>query len=292
MKLNDAVDLFVMQLEADGRSPHTVRQYRRHCRVLAAWLGAEHLSAEVEGITPAIVARFLSSAAVRTRQDGKARRATSANSLRTSVRCLFAFLSSSGITPTNPARLVKRARCSPPPPRGLSPEEERRLLAVLDQATGVAAARDRVVVRLLLGVGLRIGSAVGLDIEDVDLATGELRVRTAKNDRPALFFLPEGLRPTLAEHIGARTSGPLFQSRGGGRVCVRQVQRRVECWLEAAGVQGEGGCHRLRHSFAISLLARTGNLALVQRALGHSAIASTVTYARTSDLDLRRALGA
>jgi site-specific recombinase XerC len=82
----------------------------------------------------------------------------------------------------------------------------------------------------------------------------------------------------------------LFITAHGGRVGVRQVQRRLGQWLHQAGVDGHISAHSMRHTLAVRLLGQTGNLRLVQRALGHASIASTVRYAAVADEVLREAL--
>ncbi|HZN38808.1 MAG TPA: tyrosine-type recombinase/integrase, partial [Planctomycetota bacterium] len=184
MQLQDALEAFQVQLAADGRSEHTCKQYRRHVRGLIAWLEQRSASLDVARLTPTIVAEFFSSDAARASVRGGAKKATSTNAQRTSLRCFLRWVHESGLAPTNAARLLRRARCAPPPPKALRDDERKRLLAVLASAKGAEAARDRMLVELLLGCGVRIGSALGLDVADVDIEHGELTLRKAKNDRP------------------------------------------------------------------------------------------------------------
>jgi len=215
MHVLHALERFVLQLEADGRSPHTVAQYRRHVRALVAWLSAENLSCEVEAIDHETIARFLASSTARTRPDGQPKKPTSVNALRTSTRVFFSYMHRAGYVASDPARLVRRAKCGPPPPRGLSDEEEAKLLAALREATDAESRRDRVLVELMLATGLRLGSAIALDVADVDLAAGELHVRVAKGARQQKTFLSPRIEPVLQEFIGDRCDGPLFATRIG-----------------------------------------------------------------------------
>jgi site-specific recombinase XerC len=73
---------------------------------------------------------------------------------------------------------------------------------------------------------------------------------------------------------------------------MRQVQRRLSQWLTKAGVQGRFSPHSLRHTFATELYRRTRDVALVQAALGHASIASTMVYARCDQQSVREAIGA
>jgi site-specific recombinase XerD len=278
MRLDQALDLYVEQLGADGRSEHTVRQYKRHIRLLDSWFGR---AIRVEDITHKDVARFLNAPEARHRPDGKPKKATSMNGLRSSLRTFFAYANAAGLTRQNPARLIRRARCAPPPPRGLSREEQDRLLAVLDEAKGDEAERDRVLFRLMLATGIRVGSALALDVEDVDVEEGELYLRSTKGDQPTMVYFNGCIADVMRAYIRDRDSGPLFESRHRLRVSARQVQRRLSHWLERARCH-RASPHALRHTFGQALYERSRDPFLVQAALGHRSITSTLVYVRVS----------
>ena len=89
MTIDDGLARFLVQLEADGRSPHTTGQYRRHVRLLAAWWRDVGAGGAIEAITHEDIARFLASRQARTRRDTRAKKATSVNTLRSSLRGFF-----------------------------------------------------------------------------------------------------------------------------------------------------------------------------------------------------------
>ena len=286
-----ALAAFQVQLEADGRSPHTRAQYARHLQLLATWCASERRSSRIEDLGHEDIARFLASPSARTRADGTPRRATTVNALRSSLRTFFGYVHAAGWTATNPARLVRRAQTGTAPPRGLTDAEEERLLAVLAAVEGTEAERDAVLFRLMLGAGLRLGSALALNVDDVDLAEGIVTVRV-KGDRLERVFLPAETRGDLGKVIGERESGPVFHSQRGGRLSARHVQRRFAASRERAGLSATVTSHSLRHTFASRLLDRTGDIELVRRALTHRSVSSTQIYARCGDRRLRAALGA
>lgn len=290
MHLQAALEAFQVQLAADGRSEHTRRQYQRHVRAFAGWLRIAHRKSRVAAVTPQVVAEFFASDTARLSCRGGAKKATSANAQRTSLRCFFRWAHDAGLLHANPARLLRRARCAPPPPKALRDDEQERLLAVLADAVGPEADRDRILVELLLGTGVRIGSALALDIGDIDLVHGELTLRRAKNDRPSVAIVPAALVPRLRSFIGDRTAGPLFLACGR-RISMRHAQRRIARRFELAGIQGRS-THALRHTFANTLLARTNDLRLVQAALHHSSIISTTVYTSVDRSKLRAAVWA
>lgn len=288
MHLQDALGRFQVQLRADGRSEHTRKQYQRHVRALIAWLETTAHGSEIETLAPTVIAEFLASDAATGSARGGTKKASSANAMRTSIRCFCRWAHDSGLTPNNPARLLRRARCAAPPPKALHDDEQARLLAVLAEAEGEAAARDRTLIELLLGSGIRIGSALALDIEDVDVDHGELTLRTAKGDRPARAVLPRSVADRLRDYIGERKTGPLFLA-GDRRTSMRHMQRRIGQWFGAARIAGRSA-HALRHSFATKLLEKTGDLRLVQTALNHASIVSTTVYAGVRHERVRAAI--
>lgn len=288
MQIQAALQAFLVQLEADGRSPHTIGQYRRHGTALATWLAARRVTA-VAKLTPDLLARFFADDAARNTRRGGPKKAVSLNAMRTSIRCFAAHLHDSGLVAANPARLLRRARCTPPPPRALHPDEQERLLQVLADATGAEAERDRMLVELLLGTGIRIGSALALDVADIDFVHGEITLQKTKGNRPTTALLPAVIAEKLRALLDERRHGPVFLA-GDRRVSMRHAQRRLAAWLQKAGIQGRSA-HALRHSFATGLLDRTGDLRLVQAAMNHASIVSTTIYTTVDRARLRAAVG-
>lgn len=281
MRLADALSMFVEHLQADGRSVHTIGQYQRHIALLARSLESDDLTS----ITPIVLARFLNDPAVR---EGK--KAATVNALRTSLRVFFGWCADADLVEKNPARLVRRARCGPPPPRALTVPETDRMLGILAADPTPEGKRDHAMFSLMLATGIRLAGAVALDVEDVDLVRGELRLRRVKGDREERVILGSAIRAQLLVFIGRRRSGPLFLSLRRERVGHRHVQRRLGQWLARAQVAGPATPHTLRHSFATRLYERTGDIVLVQAALGHRSLLSTLVYARADEARLRSAL--
>ena len=290
MDLADALNRHVAQLQADGRSHHTVGQHRRHVEAFARWTAAESRTVEVDEIDHEDVAAFLNSPAARNRVDGEPKTPTAMNALRGNLRSFFRFVHEAGYARTNAGRLIRRARCSPPPPRALSDLERDRLLGVLALDATPEGKRDRVLVSLMIHTGVRLGDALRLEREDVDLEAGELRLRRSKNSREEVVVLPATERMLEARLWIAERTGILFVGRDGKPLSARHVQRRLREWAERAGISKRITPHMLRHTFAQGLYNRTGDLALVQSALNHRSIMSTVIYAQADKQRVRAAL--
>ena len=255
-----------------------------------AWLEEEELPDDVAALEPEHVARFLASAETLRRPDGRAKRTGSLNALRSSLRGFFAFLETSGFVERSPARVLRMARVGATPPKGLSANDVAALLAALAADPAPAARRDRALFTFLLGTGARLGSALALEVGDVDLGAGTATLRELKGGGSMTVYLRPELVELLTAAVAGRRSGPVFAGRDGGRLTPRHVQRRFSEWLAKAGVRGRYSPHSCRHSFALGLYERTGDVLVVQAALGHRAISSTLVYARASAERVRAAV--
>ena len=293
MKLEAAVTGFARQLAADGRSAHTRAAYRRDLGALGRWLGG---NPDLRRITPDTLARFLTSDAVLLTPDGEPRAPITVNRTKSALRSFFAFCVDSGWIKENPARLIRSSRTTAREPATLTEAEIQCLRRALSDRTETLAQRDRLILELLLGTGIRLGSLVGLDVGDVDLQSGTLHIRTKGGGEDRVFLNPALVR-MLGRYLGnnapeANTgpNAPLFRSQAGRRLGARQVQLRFAALCKTVGITRRVSIHSLRHTFATRLYEKTGDLYLVQRALGHRHITTTEIYARVSDDRLRRAV--
>jgi Phage integrase, N-terminal SAM-like domain len=183
MQLQESLQAFLLQLSADGRSPHTIGQYRRHVTSLIDWVTDNGAGANVADLAPEVLAKFFSHDAAKKSCRGGPKKAVSLNAMRTSIRCFCAHLRDAGLVSANPARLLRRARCAPPPPKALHADEQERLLDVLAAATGPEAERDR-----MLGL--------------IESHLGTERARVADADDPEFARPPLRSRPWTPQALG------------------------------------------------------------------------------------------
>jgi len=300
MKLEAAIAGFAHQQAADGRSGHTRAAYARDLRAFAGWLGE---NAVLSAITPDRLARFLTSGAVLLTPSGSPRKPITVNRTKSALRSFFAFCLESGWVKDNPARLIRSARTTAREPATLTEAEIQRLRQAMPDRTETLAQRDRLIFELLLGTGIRLGSLVGLNVGDVDLQAGILHIRTKGGGQERVFLnlmLVRMLGRFLRESAPEANCGPLaplFRSRWGTRLGPRPIQLRFAALCRKAGLSPAAGglgrrisIHSLRHTFATRLYHKTGDLYLVQRALGHRHITTTEIYARVGEEMLRRAV--
>jgi integrase/recombinase XerD len=267
-----------LALLAARRSPRTVEAYRRDLARLSEFLGKPVAKATVEELE-----RYTA----QLRADGLA--ATTIARRTAASRTFFRHLQLLGVRDDNPAAELKLPRRVRKLPRTLSPGEAERLIAA---ANGIAprALRDRALVELLYGAGLRVSEAVGLEKGGVDLDDRLVRVtgkggkeRVVPVGRPAV----DALRRYLARgrpYLDRRHRPELFlNAKGGGltRTGAFLILRRL---AEVAGLEpGRVHPHLLRHSFATHLLEGGADLRSVQELLGHADLGTTELYTHVSD---------
>ena len=291
----DALEAFATRLAAEGRSGNTISAYLRDLLCMADVLLRLHPGIAPDAVTSAMLDEVLTSPEVETSAKGEVRSLASMHRFKAAVRSFFAWTERNGIVRDNPAGSLTLRRLPRTPPRFLTESEKRRLLKELRGRSAGPAVRDRVIIELFLGTGIRLQELVNLDIEDVDLDAKHLRV-VAKGGVPQVKFLKSTLRSLLRTYLierrrrGDGECRALFLSNQGGRLCERQVARRLEHWLAAAGTGKKLGPHSLRHTFATHLYSRTGDILLVQKALGHRDLSTTQIYTHLVDGALEDAL--
>ena len=291
MNLSTAVTQFLTRLEADGKSPHTLSCYGRDLRLLLAFAG----DIEASALTADLLAQFLLSTPVATTRTGAPRGDASLGRIKACLRSFGRYVANVGATGRDPADWIKIKRHDREAPSFLSPAEVKALLKAVASRKGEAAERDLVMLRVLLGTGIRLAELVGLDVGDVRLDEKQLRIRRAKGGKPQVRFLNTELRAILRKYLQRRRKAmvetdALFLSNRDRRISTRQVQERMGLWLAWAGLDGKITVHGLRHTFATLLYGRTHNLLLVAKALGHARVTTTQVYAHISDDDLEDAL--
>jgi integrase/recombinase XerD len=277
MKTDEAVEGFLAVLAA-RRAPRTVEAYRRDLADLAAYLGRSPAKADaddIRGWLAGLRARGLASSSI-------ARRGAAA-------RSFYRHLVLIGDREDNPAAEVDLPRRRDRLPRSLSPREVESLI---EAAQGVTprSLRDRALVELLYGAGLRVGEAVGLDRGRVDLENRIVRC-LGKGDKERIVPLgrqaTDALRRYLSRgrpHLDRRHRPELFLNAQGGALT------RAGAFLILRRLAGKAGLeptrvhpHLLRHSFATHLLEGGADLRSVQEMLGHADLSTTELYTHVSD---------
>jgi integrase/recombinase XerD len=267
-----------LALLATRRAPKTVEAYRRDLSALGGWFDGpiggitteqlEHYLAELRaaGLSPATIGRRVAA-----------------------IRSFFRHQTLLGVRTDNPAAEIDLPRRRRTLPRTLSPAEAERLMEAASGTTP-RALRDRALVELLYGAGLRVSEAVGLHKASVDLE-GRLVRCVGKGSKERIVPIGrqavQALRRYLARgrpFLDTRHRPELFlNAKGGGltRAGAFLILRRLAA---KAGLEPERvHPHLLRHSFATHLLEGGADLRSVQEMLGHADLATTELYTHVSD---------
>ena len=195
------------------------------------------------------------------------------------LRSFFQYLKNQGLSGQNPASHVQLPKHAQKIPAVLDTDQTAKLLEFAPKKA--IEFRDKAILELLYGCGIRLTELVNLDIEDVDLVSGYARVigkgnkeRQCPIGRQARRALEEWLRI----HPSISHKGPLFTGRGAARISSRTIQSRLK--LIAIKQLGDDSLHPhlLRHSFATHILESSSDLRGVQELLGHSNISTTQIY--------------
>ncbi len=186
-------------------------------------------------------------------------------------------------------------------PRVLTEEETGRLLAQPNQRY-FGPHRDYLYMRLMLKAGLRASEATALCPEHIDLMSGKLTVREGKGAKDRTLWVGEEVLEELREwtdrrneEVGEEKVGdqvPFLPTRKGTEVATSHLRRSVKRYARQASVEevDRVSPHTLRHTFATRLYRDTGNIRLVQKALGHSDLSTTMIYTHVVDEELEGAM--
>jgi len=293
--LDVAVDGFLQHGAVErGLSPRTLEAYGRD---LARFVGfaSEHGAARVADLERRHLTGFLEALAA----DGLAPRSRAR--MLVSVRRFVRFLLATGRLSRDPSDGVLSPRLPRTLPKLLRPEESAALLAAVE-GDDALALRDRAMLEVLYGGGLRVSELVGLPRSGLDARAGLLRV-TGKGRRerivpvgePALAAVARYLeagRPALARRA-RRPSEALFLSRRGAAMSRQNFFERLRAHAVRAGLPRERvSPHVLRHAFATDLLEGGADLRAVQAMLGHADLATTQIYTHVSRKRLRELVDA
>ncbi|MBK0034739.1 tyrosine recombinase XerC [Erwinia sp. S43] len=269
-----AVEGFLRYLKVERQlSPLTLINYRRQLTVVVELLDALKVTDWTR----------LDAALVRTLAARSSRSGLKTASLALRLSALRSFLDwliSQGTIQANPAKGVATPRAPRHLPKNIDVDEVNQLLEI--DLNDPLAVRDRAMLEVMYGAGLRLSELTGIDINHLELASGEVWV-TGKGSKERR--LPMGKTAVLwLEHwlalreLFSPQDNALFLSKLGKRISARNVQKRFAEWGIKQGLSSHVHPHKLRHSFATHMLESSGDLRAVQELLGHANLATTQIY--------------
>ena len=272
-------------------SPHTVRNYASDLGQFRDYLREGNPSEPKIAAVDALAVRgFIARLYEREKKKASIARKLAA------VRAFFKFLAREQVIAASPAAAVSSPKLEKHLPRILSEEEMNSFLDQLSrtaQAGDRAMVRDRAILELLYASGLRVSELVGLDLRSVSFDDGMVLVR-GKGRKERIVPFGSKAKDALAAYLPvrekvlmeSRRAGPaspaLFLNARGGRLTTRSVDRLVQKYIRAVGLNVKASPHSLRHAFASHLLDEGADLRAIQEMLGHESLATTQKYTQVS----------
>lgn len=283
--LSDALRDYLRHIKHErGLSDNTVLAYRSDLIAFVKWLKGN------ESPTRHDIARYISG------QKAAGQSAATTTRILASLRGWFAWQRVVGVRQTDPCDGFQSPQKAKHLPQVLTPDEVTRMLAVCEKS------RDRLIVELLYGAGLRVSELTKLDLKDINMSQGYIRcVGKGSKERIVPFgsLAMNALKDYLSEskahnkqHIparGAAKPAPLLLDQSNKRLSRIVVWQIIKRLARKAGVQKNLSPHSLRHSFATHLLEGGADLRSVQELLGHSSVVTTQLYTHLSRSHLRKA---
>ena len=281
--MDEHLQKFVTYLIAEkNASPYTVKNYRHEIGQFFDFLKEQGIDSW-DGVDRYVLRRYL--AWLQAEGYVKASITRRISELRSFCR----YLVREDVLDANPIRVISSPKVPKRLPDYLDPDEVEALLAAPD-ATAPQGQRDRAILEVLYASGLRVSELVSLNLSNLDLRHGELRVwgkgakeRLALLGKPACRaltrYIEDGRSKLVKEN---RATSALFLNRLGSRLSTRSVSNILDKYAKLAGLERRVTPHVIRHTFATHLLDGGADLRTVQELLGHTSLSTTQIYTHVS----------
>ena len=275
-----AVANFLHHLREKNASPHTIKAYTGDLANFSTYIGArdwkqiDHIA--IRGFLSELYEKGLSKTSV-------ARRLAA-------VRSLYRWLGQEGVVEQNPAKLVATPRLPRKLPRVPTIEEMNSVLDGKMPETAAFPERDRLMLELLYGCGIRNSELTGIDLDDIRLSAEAILIR-GKGKKQRYVPFGESVKTALAAYLPARHSlladtrkrcNALLVNQRGGRLTTRSVGRITKKIAVSKGLSPDVHPHTLRHAFGAHMLEEGADLRAIQELLGHERLATTQRYTQLS----------
>lgn len=275
-----AVGDFLLHLRERNSSPHTIKAYTGDLASFSAYAGSrgwkqiDHIA--IRGFLAHLYEKGLSKTSV-------------ARSLA-AVRSLYRWLAQEGVVDQNPAKLVSTPKLPKKLPRVPTIEEMNSVLDGQMPETAAFPERDRLMLELLYGCGIRNSELTGINLDDIRLSMEAILIR-GKGKKERYVPFGETAKLALAAYLPARqtvlaesrkSSTALLINQRGGRLTTRSVGRIIKKIAVSKGLSPDVHPHTLRHAFGTHMLEEGADLRAIQELLGHERLATTQRYTQLS----------
>lgn len=254
-------------------SPHTISNYQRQLQAVSELLAQAEINTwqQVEAST----VRWILI------QSHKQKLGAKSIGLRlVALRQFLAFLVKRGELKVNPAQGIKAPKVGKHLPKNIDAEQVTQLLNI--QSDKPLAQRDLAMMELMYSSGLRLSELQGLNLDNIDLTNGEVKV-LGKGNKERIVPIGSKAITAIQNWLVVREQfqpkeNALFINQRGGRLSHRSIQLAMEKWGKIQALDTHLHPHKLRHSFATHLLKASQDLRAVQELLGHSSLSTTQIY--------------
>ena len=290
--MEKSIPRFLRYLKVERNcSDLTIKSYREDLELLFEYLTEERdKPPKPSELTPLDLRKYVSAL----HEAGYAK--SSVSRRLASLRSFFRFAQREGLCDSNPAKPLRNPRRDRKLPHFLTTREIGKLLNAPARSDDLGL-RDRAMLETLYSAGLRVSELVGININDLDLDDGLVRVRgKGKRERlaPLGSFAVRAIKRWLKKRRPAKSlskdeAGAVFLNKFGKRITTRSVARMLEKYLKVTGLDLRTSPHTLRHSFATHLLDGGADIRSVQELLGHKSLVTTQIYTHISTAGLKKA---
>ena len=275
-----AVTDFLHHLREKNASPHTIKAYTGDLANFSAYAGSrdwkqiDHIA--IRGFLSQLYEKGLSKTSV-------------ARSLA-ALRSLYRWLAQEGVVDQNPAKLVATPKLPKKLPRVPTIEEMNSVLDGKMPETAAFPERDRLMLELLYGCGIRNSELTGINLQDIRLSAEAILIR-GKGKKERYVPFGDSVKSALAGYLPARqallaeirkNSTALLINQRGGRLTTRSVGRIIKKIALSKGLSPDVHPHTLRHAFGTHMLKKGANLRAIQKLLSHERLATTQRYTQLS----------
>src|SRR5690554_1024942 len=285
--MTDGIEKYLTYLKAKNYSPGTLSWQRSHLERFKNHMTKRGLG--LKQVTEDQIRSYLAYL----KHSGLSTRTGQAH--LSALKGLFSYLVKEGITLANPAAGVEPPQGTSSLPAVLTVEEVMKLLSTPDLSTPVGV-RDRAILELLYSSGLRRRELVNLNLSDLDLTSGSVRVNQGKGRKDRVVPVGETACQVIAlylKHVrhwflrDPRQEALFIDSIKGRRMAVGTINYIVKKIIEKSGLTKKVSPHTFRHSMATHLLQNQADIRYIQAMLGHASINSTQVYTRLDLHDLK-----
>jgi integrase/recombinase XerC len=278
--VDKAVRDFLRSLGQRNASVHTIKAYGGDLDAFVSYAGSRTWK-QIDHVT---IRGFLS----RLYEKGLGK--TSVARALAAVRSLYRWLAQEGVVEQNPAALVSTPKLAKKLPRVPTIEEMNNVLDAQMPEVAAFPERDRMMLELLYGCGLRNSELIGINTDDIRLSNEAILIR-GKGKKERYVPFGDSVRIALAVYLPARqrrleeckkSSSALLINLRGGRLTTRSVGRIIKKIAVAKGLSPDVHPHTLRHAFGTHMLEEGADLRAIQEMLGHERLSTTQRYTQLS----------